>query len=146
MSIKNDLRADLILLLTAAIWGLAFVFQRTGMDHIGPITFVFGRFFIAAIAILPIWYLMEKPQKVLEITAVDKKAMLLGVLIAVGAVLQQVGLLYTSVSRAGFLTGIYIVFVPLIGLVLGIVANRGRMIILMIMLFVCIVGMHYAQR
>ena len=119
MSIKNDLRADFILLLTAAIWGLAFVFQRTGMDHIGPITFVFGRFFIAAIAILPIWYLMEKPQKVLEITAVDKKAMLLGVLIAVGAVLQQVGLLYTSVSRAGFLTGIYIVFVPLIGLLLG---------------------------
>ena len=46
MSLKTDLRADLILLLTAFIWGLAFVYQRSGMDHIGPITFTFGRFLL----------------------------------------------------------------------------------------------------
>jgi drug/metabolite transporter (DMT)-like permease len=119
MTKKTDFQADLILLITAAIWGLAFVFQRTGMDHIGPITFVFCRFVIAAIVILPIWYLMEKPKQVFKVTAVDKKAMLLGVLMAVGMLLQQAGLLYTTVSRAGFLTGVYIIFVPLIGLFLG---------------------------
>ncbi len=119
MSAKADFRADLILLLTAAIWGLAFVFQRTGMDHIGPITFVFCRFVIAAVAIVPLWYLMEKPKSVLTVTAVDKKAVVLGVFMAVGMLLQQAGLLYTTVSRAGFLTGVYIIFVPLIGLLLG---------------------------
>ena len=119
MNIKADLRADALLLAIAVIWGLAFVFQSTGMDHIGPITFVFCRFVIAAIAIVPIWYLMEKPQKVLEITPVDKKAVVLGVMMAVGMLLQQAGLLHTTVGRAGFLTGVYIVFVPLIGLLLG---------------------------
>ena len=84
MSNKADFRADLILLLTAAIWGLAFVFQSSGMDHIGPITFVFCRFVIAAVAIVPIWYLMEKPKQVLVVTGVDKKAMLLGVVMAAG--------------------------------------------------------------
>ncbi len=116
---KADFRADLILLLTAAIWGLAFVFQSTGMEHIGPITFVFCRFVIAAVAIVPIWYLMENPKQILVVTEIDKKAMLLGVLMAVGMLLQQAGLLYTSVGRAGFLTGVYIIFVPLIGLLLG---------------------------
>jgi drug/metabolite transporter (DMT)-like permease len=119
MNIKADLRADALLLAIAVIWGLAFVFQSTGMEHIGPITFVFCRFVIAAIAIVPIWYLMEKPQKVLEITPVDKKAVVLGVMMAAGMLLQQAGLLYTTVGRAGFLTGVYIVFVPLIGLLLG---------------------------
>jgi len=119
MSVKADLRADVLLVAIAAIWGLAFVFQSTGMDHIGPVTFVFCRFVIAAIAIIPIWYLMEKPKKVLEIQPVDKKAVALGVMMAVGMLLQQAGLLYTTVARAGFLTGVYIILVPLIGLLLG---------------------------
>ena len=119
MSFKTDFRADLLLLLTAFIWGFAFVFQSTGMDHIGPITFVFGRFVIAALAILPIWYLMEKPKKVFVYQAIDKKALQLGIIMAVGMLLQQAGLVYTTVARAGFLTGVYIIFVPIIGLLMG---------------------------
>ena len=119
MSFKTDLRADLLLLLTAFIWGFAFVFQSTGMDHVGPITFVFGRFVIAAVAILPIWYLIEKPKKVFVYQAVDKKAIQLGVIMAIGMLLQQAGLVYTTVARAGFLTGVYIIFVPVIGLLMG---------------------------
>ena len=118
MSLKADLRADLLLLVTAFIWGFAFVFQSTAMDHVGPITFVFGRFVIAAVAILPIWHLMEKPKKVFVYQAVDKKALQLGVIMAVGMLLQQAGLLYTTVARA-FLTGVYIIFVPIIGLLMG---------------------------
>ena len=119
MSFKTDLRADLLLLLTAFIWGFAFVFQSTGMDHVGPITFVFGRFVIAAVAILPIWYLIEKPKKVFVYQAIDKKAIQLGVIMAIGMLLQQAGLVYTTVARAGFLTGVYIIFVPVIGLLMG---------------------------
>lgn len=116
MSLKTDLRADLILLLTAFIWGLAFVYQRTGMDHIGPITFTFGRFFIGALAILPLWYVMEKPKQIFANNAINKKAALLGLVLTAGMLLQQWGMVYTTAGRAGFLTGVYIIFVPIIGI------------------------------
>lgn len=116
MSLKTDLRADLILLLTAFIWGLAFVYQRTGMDHIGPITFTFGRFFIGALAILPLWYAMEKPEQIFANNAINKKAALLGLVLTAGMLLQQWGMVYTTAGRAGFLTGVYIIFVPIIGI------------------------------
>ena len=119
MSLEQNVRADLILLLTACIWGFAFVFQSSGMDYVGPITFVFARFVIAAVAILPIWYLMERPKNVFVYQAVDKKALQLGVIMAVGMLSQQAGLLYTTVARAGFLTGVYLIFVPMIGLLMG---------------------------
>jgi drug/metabolite transporter (DMT)-like permease len=116
MSLKTDLRADSILLLTAFIWGLAFVYQRTGMDHIGPITFTFGRFFIGALAILPLWYLMEKPTQIFAVNRINKKAALLGLVLTAGMLLQQWGMVYTTAGRAGFLTGVYIIFVPIIGI------------------------------
>jgi drug/metabolite transporter (DMT)-like permease len=116
MSLKTDLRADLILLLTAFIWGLAFVYQRSGMDHIGPITFTFGRFLIGALAIVPLWYVMEKPKQIFAFNKVNRNAALLGLVLTLGMLLQQWGMVYTTAGRAGFLTGVYLVFVPLIGL------------------------------
>ena len=102
MSIKSDLRADAILLITAFIWGLAFVFQRTGMDHIGPILFSFGRFVIGAIAILVIWYWVERPTAIFSVNRINRQAALLGVVLTAGMVLQQAGLMYTTAGRAGF--------------------------------------------
>ncbi|MDG0969674.1 MAG: DMT family transporter [Porticoccaceae bacterium] len=119
MIFKTELRADLILLVTALIWGFAFVFQSTGMEHIGPITFVFGRFVVATLAIIPIWYFIEKPKHIFVWQPTDKKALQLGVIMVIGMLLQQAGLLYTTVSRAGFLTGVYIVFVPILGVFMG---------------------------
>ena len=116
MSLKTDLRADLILLLTAFIWGLAFVYQRSGMDHIGPVTFTFGRFLIGALAILPLWYVVEKPKQIFAFNKVNRNAALLGLVLTLGMLLQQWGMVYTTAGRAGFLTGVYLVFVPLIGL------------------------------
>ena len=116
MSIKSDLRADAILLITAFIWGLAFVFQRTGMDHVGPILFSFGRFVIGALSILLIWYWVERPTAIFSLNRTNRQAALLGVALTAGMVLQQAGLMYTTAGRAGFLTGIYIVFVPFIGI------------------------------
>lgn len=116
MSLKSDLRADAVLLITAFIWGLAFVFQRTGMDHIGPLLFSFGRFAIGALVILLIWYWVERPTAVFALNKTNRKAAVLGLVLTAGMVLQQAGLIYTTAGRAGFLTGIYIVFVPLIGI------------------------------
>lgn len=115
MGIKSDLKADGILLMTAFIWGLAFVFQRTGMDHVGPILFSFGRFVIGALAILVIWYWVEKPTAIATFNRTNRQAAILGLVLTVGMVLQQAGLMYTTAGRAGFLTGIYIVFVPILG-------------------------------
>ena len=116
MSIKSDLRADAILLVTAFIWGLAFVFQKEGMEDVGPILFSFGRFVIGALSILLIWYWVERPTAIFSLNRTNRQAALLGVVLTAGMVLQQAGLVYTNASRAGFLTGIYIVFVPIIGI------------------------------
>jgi drug/metabolite transporter (DMT)-like permease len=75
------------------------------MDYVSPITFVFARLVIAAVAIVPIWSLMERPNS-------GQKALQLGVIMVVDMLLQQAGLLYTTVVRAGFLTRVYIIFVP----------------------------------
>ena len=116
MSLKTDMRDDLILLLTDFIWGLAFVYQRSGMDHIGPITFTFGRFLIGALAIVPLWYVMEKPKQIFAFNKINRNAALLGLVLTSGMLLQQWGMVYTTAGRAGFLTGVYLIFVPLIGL------------------------------
>lgn len=116
MTVKYDLHADAILLLTAFIWGLAFVFQRSGMDHVGPVLFSFGRFALGAVTILAIWYWRERPKAVFTLSRTNKQAALLGLVLALGMLLQQAGLVYTTAGRAGFLTGIYIVFVPILGI------------------------------
>jgi drug/metabolite transporter (DMT)-like permease len=86
------------------------------MDHIGPVTFTFGRFLIGALAILPLWYVMEKPKQIFAFNKVNRNAALLGLVLTSGMLLQQWGMVYTTAGRAGFLTGVYLVFVPLIGL------------------------------
>ena len=82
------------------------------MDHIGPITFSLGRFLIGALVILPLWYLMERPKRIFNSRQINKKAALLGLVLTAGMLCQQAGLIYTTAGRAGFLTGVYIIFVP----------------------------------
>jgi drug/metabolite transporter (DMT)-like permease len=86
------------------------------MDHIGPITFTFGRFLIGALAIVPLWYVMEKPKQIFAFNKINRNAALLGLVLTSGMLLQQWGMVYTTAGRAGFLTGVYLIFVPLIGL------------------------------
>ncbi len=114
------MQANLMLLLAAAIWGLGFVAQRLGMDHLGPYSFNGLRFFIGAFSLLPlIWWYRHQG----KLQDVDWKLLLwaglpVGVLLFIAASLQQVGLLYTTAANAGFITGLYIVLVPLLGIFL----------------------------
>lgn len=111
------LTADLLLLGSAAIWGVAFVFQKTAMQDLGPLTFIAARAIVAAVALAPVaWY---ESQRAATDVPIDRAALWriagwAGVLFFVGAALQQVGLVTATVTNAGFLTALYVVFVPIL--------------------------------
>jgi drug/metabolite transporter (DMT)-like permease len=105
--------ANLTLLLAAFIWGTAFVAQSTAMREIGPFLFTGLRFLLAAVAILP-FALRERRKNGSLDRAGWALAALTGLTFFLGGILQQIGLLYTSVTNAGFLTGIYVVIVPFV--------------------------------
>ncbi|HSK39130.1 MAG TPA: DMT family transporter, partial [Arenibaculum sp.] len=110
--------ANLLLLLTAVIWGSAFVAQRTGMDHLGPMAFTAARFLVGGLCVLPLAIgRLRRGAGMGRPGAMGWFAMAAtgGALFA-GAALQQVGIGLTSVTNAAFLTGLYVPLVPLLGL------------------------------
>ena len=121
---KEQMRNSLLLLLTAAIWGVAFVAQSVGMDYVGPFTFNGVRSLIGGIVLLPLVLGARRKKPAFGAGASDKKTLLLGGVLC-GAVLfaasslQQIGIQYTTVGKAGFITACYIVIVPLLGLFFG---------------------------
>ena len=116
-------KADFLLFLTAMIWGAAFVAQRMGMDHVGPFLFNGIRFGLGCISLWPlIWLRGKKGFKETVFQASDLKTVLkagliAGVLLFGGSTLQQVGIIYTTAGKAGFITGLYVVIVPILGLI-----------------------------
>ena len=120
-----SLRASALLLLTAVIWGVAFVAQSVGMDYVGPFTFSCVRNLIGGLVLLPCLPLLARMEEGAKpVHKKQKKWPVLGgvccgAALAVSEVLQQFGLTRTSVGKAGFLTAMYILIVPLIGLFVG---------------------------
>ncbi len=135
--------SESLLLLTAAIWGFAFVFQRTAMDHIGPFTFNALRFAIGALVMLGVVTVRDARAnsransranartdaragaEAVDVPVAERErwsrqtflwGLAAGLLVFGGATLQQMGLVYTTAGKAGFITGLYIVFVPLLGI------------------------------
>ncbi len=110
---------DSLLLLTAVIWGVAFVAQRMGMDHVGPFTYNAVRFGLGALALLPL-ILVRRTRPAISVPARPLGAvtagLIAGAVLVFGASLQQIGLVYTTAGKAGFITGLYVVLVPLSGL------------------------------
>jgi drug/metabolite transporter (DMT)-like permease len=120
------LRADRLLLLTAMIWGCAFVAQRLGMRYIGPFTFNAIRFMIGGCALIPLilyrnrrYGVPSDPEHSFFSPEFLKKGLLIGCVLFCGASLQQIGMIYTTAGKGGFITGLYVILVPVIGLFLG---------------------------
>lgn len=112
------IQANLVLLLAAAIWGGGFVAQATAMDAMGPFWFVGLRFAIAALAVLP-FALFESRRSKAPLTRGNFGGfVLVGLALSGGALTQQVGLMTTTVTNSSFLTGLYVVFVPIISILL----------------------------
>ena len=119
------IRQNVLPVIAALIWGVAFVAQSVGADYVGAFTYNAVRFFIAAIALIPIIPLMRKLERSDDEESPDNKKDLIkggivcGVLIAAASNLQQIGISDTAAGKAGFLTALYIILVPLIGLFFG---------------------------
>lgn len=121
-------RNSLFLLLTATIWGIAFVAQSVSMDYIGGFTFNSIRSLIGSLTLLPVILLLSKPKSAEEKnrpqTSSKQKILITGgiccgIILCLASNFQQFGIKYTTVGKAGFITACYIVIVPIIGLFLG---------------------------
>jgi len=119
---KLTLKSDALLLLTAVIWGSAFVAQRVGMDFIGPFTYSGVRFALGCMVLLPLIIAGgahdDGPQRSAGagVAGLVPGGCLAGLFLFAGVSLQQVGLVYTTAGKAGFITGLYVVIVPILGL------------------------------
>lgn len=116
-----------MLLLTAFIWGTAFVAQSVGMDHLGPFSFNGIRCLIGAVALLPCIWFLNRMNKDPETDGSEKEksgkdlitgGVACGVLLFTASSLQQAGIQYTTAGKAGFITAFYIVIVPVLGIFL----------------------------
>jgi len=118
------MKNSLLLFLTATIWGVAFVAQSVGMDYVGPFTFNAVRFFLGALVLLPIVLKKEGQYRKCETESASKarkKVTLIGgvscgLALCAASLLQQFGIRDTTVAKAGFITALYIIIVPVLGL------------------------------
>ncbi len=141
---KKQLRSSLLLLLGAVIWGSAFVAQSVGMDYIGPFTFNAVRSLIGTVSLLPLILILDRRKKKSGSSPAKRKeyikACLVCGLVLFGATMcQQIGLQYTTVGKAGFITAMYIVLVPVLGIFLG---RRPALRIWFCVLLAC-VGLYF---
>ncbi len=146
---SRQLRAGLLLTLTALIWGAAFVAQSVGMDYVGPYTYLCSRSVIGGIVLLPVIKFFGKdPETVSPDVNSDKaknKKILItggiccGIALFVASILQQIGIKYTTVGKAGFITSLYMIIVPIIGIILGRKASKK----VWFSVLIAIIGMYF---
>lgn len=116
----NKIKAlsNFMLLLAAFIWGTAFAAQILGMEHIGPFTFASFRYFVGTLTLVPVILFSGGGEKIFTRDTL-KYGVVCGLVLFAGTSLQQVGLQYTQAGKAGFITTLYVVCVPIFGLFLG---------------------------
>jgi drug/metabolite transporter (DMT)-like permease len=118
---KRALRADILLLLTAVIWGFGFVAQRSGMEYVGPFAYNGIRFILGSISLLP--FIFFRRGNLAEGVASPRQILLpslvAGSCLFFAVVFQQFGIIFTTAGNAGFITGLYVVLTPIFGIFLG---------------------------
>ncbi len=118
---KTKIKSTILLFLTAIIWGFAFVAQRVGAEFVGAFTFNGIRFFLGFLSLIPVILIFEKEKfNIVSLKKALLPGLLAGVVLFIASTLQQYGVEITqSAGKAGFLTGLYTVLVPLIRFVMG---------------------------
>lgn len=139
---KGNVKYSFLLVLTAVIWGAAFVAQSAGMEYVGPFTFNGTRCFIGALVLWPCAVIMDKKEGVLTRWK-DRNLVLggliCGVLLFLATTSQQIGIMTSSAGKSGFITALYIVLVPVFSLALR--KKPGKMIWVSVIL--ALVGMYF---
>ena len=141
----TSIRSNLMLMIAAAIWGFAFVAQKKGMDYIGPFTFNSVRYLLGTLSLIPVlWFFRRKRLQLDPVRIKPHKfpfgpAVALGFLLFCGTSLQQVGLVTADAGKSGFITGMYVLFVPLFGIFLSRKINRLTWIAVLI----AIIGLYF---
>ena len=127
----KQMKNNVLLVLTALIWGCSFVAQSVGMDYVGPFTFNAVRCLIGAAVLIPVILFMDKSARKSGLTDEEMKSrrgdtktlitggICCGLALGIASSLQQWGILFTTVGKAGFITAMYIVLVPIFGIFLG---------------------------
>jgi drug/metabolite transporter (DMT)-like permease len=135
---NRALRADFLLLLTACIWGFGFVAQRSGMEYVGPFTFNAIRFALGSLSLLPLISYRKRARKKAILKAIAESGktapevvpqapletalrafLSAGSCLFIAVAFQQLGIMFTTVGNAGFITGLYVVLTPMLGIALG---------------------------
>lgn len=120
----TDLKGILFLILAALIWGFALVAQKTGTENLGPLAFTGIRCTLGSLSMIPLIIVLDKRKTLDQKTAEHHPAILLkggiicGFIVFFFTILQQTGIQYTTVGKSGFITALYIILVPLGGLIL----------------------------
>lgn len=120
---KVSMKSSFLLFLTALIWGMAFVAQSVSMDYMGPFTFNGIRFLMGSLALLPLVWVRRKRDRLRQVPRAGLKVtftggICCGLALCTASLFQQFGILYTTVGKAGFITALYIVIVPVMGIFL----------------------------
>ena len=148
--------SNMLLILTALIWGSAFVAQSIGMEYIGPFTFGAVRSILGGVTLLPVIFFRKKKSQANKGKAEpdekkekneQRKTLLAGgiccgICLTIGSMAQQIGLQYTTAGKGGFITALYILIVPLLGLAFGRKAGKkvwcGVILAVVGMYFLCV--------
>lgn len=119
------MKSNILLLITAIIWGFAFVAQRAGMEYLGPFLFNAIRFALGSASLIPLLiYNKKRKFKKEKLLAFSNKhyvygSIAMGIVLFIASTFQQMGIVYTDAGKAGFITGLYIILVPIFGLFIG---------------------------
>lgn len=147
---SKNLKGNIILFITAIIWGISFVSQSVGMEYIEPNTFMGIRTIMGGLVLLPFIFVTDAKKKRMgtykktDLKKVIKYGAICGVFLCIASTLQTYGLKYTTTAKSGFLTALYIIFVAILGLFCGkklsLRVAMGIIIAVAGMYFLCLFG------
>lgn len=143
--IPKYFKTNILLLLAAFIWGFAFVAQRKGMEFIHPLTFNGIRFLLGALTLLPFLLFGRKADFLIQIKnrLLWLHGLMAGIALFIAANFQQLGMMYTTAGKGGFITSLYILFVPAFGLIQGkAIGNRVWMSVLLALIGLYLLSVH----
>lgn len=140
---NRNLKGSLILLLTAIIWGSSFVSQKVGVETVGPMTFIGLRTLLGSIVLLPVIFVMDKGKPAEKVMRFSNKTLLsgglaCGIFLCIASTLQTFGMKYIDAGKSGFLTSLYMIFVPIIGIFMG----KKLSLKTVISVFLALIGMY----